>query len=258
MPQTLDWSKSGLNHAAPVSDWARPGSPRSGSFPAGGWPAAALLLPQGRNGPAFLAFPNFQVLFEWNKSFVYVTAAYFGTRLMGRRPSTLATLAGAERRADEGAAGNWRRAGMTWARSTAFWAKRPARRCRASRNAWACPPMPGPRRGCWTGSEAQGRSCVPRSRISCRIQRCEGAASERTCQISEDRGQRHPSAQVQLQPHRPAHRLGKVVRQQRDQVAARHRPGDAIEGRHAQHHPPLPSIRASAASPSEVKLPAEE
>ena len=38
----------------------------------------------GRNGPAFLAYPNFEVYFEWNKSFVYVTtAAYFGTRLMG-------------------------------------------------------------------------------------------------------------------------------------------------------------------------------
>ena len=39
---------------------------------------------QGRNGPAFLAYPNFEVFFEWNKSFVYVmTAAYFATRLEG-------------------------------------------------------------------------------------------------------------------------------------------------------------------------------
>ena len=38
----------------------------------------------GRNGPAFLAYPNFDVYFDWNKSFVYVTtAAYFGTRLEG-------------------------------------------------------------------------------------------------------------------------------------------------------------------------------
>ena len=42
------------------------------------------MLPQGRNGPAFLAYPNFEVYFEWNKSFVYVTtAAYFATRLEG-------------------------------------------------------------------------------------------------------------------------------------------------------------------------------
>ena len=38
----------------------------------------------GRNGPAFLAYRNFDVYFEWNKSFVYVTtAAYFATRLGG-------------------------------------------------------------------------------------------------------------------------------------------------------------------------------
>lgn len=83
-PQGLNWSKSGLNHSASVSDWAKAGvKPRSGSFPAGGM-TASLLLPQGRMGPAFLAYPNFRVLFEWNKSFVYVTtAAYFGTRLTG-------------------------------------------------------------------------------------------------------------------------------------------------------------------------------
>ena len=45
---------------------------------------ASVLLPMGRNGPAFLAYPNFEVYFEWNKSFVYVTtAAYFATRLSG-------------------------------------------------------------------------------------------------------------------------------------------------------------------------------
>ena len=45
---------------------------------------ASILLPQGRKGPAFIAYPNFRVYFEWNKSFVYVTtAAYFATRLEG-------------------------------------------------------------------------------------------------------------------------------------------------------------------------------
>jgi peptidoglycan hydrolase-like protein with peptidoglycan-binding domain len=45
---------------------------------------ASVLLPQGRNGPAFLAYPNYRVYFEWNQSFVYVlTAAYFATRLEG-------------------------------------------------------------------------------------------------------------------------------------------------------------------------------
>jgi peptidoglycan hydrolase-like protein with peptidoglycan-binding domain len=44
----------------------------------------------GRKGPAFIVYPNFNVLFEWNKSFVYVTtASYFGTRLQGAAPFTL-------------------------------------------------------------------------------------------------------------------------------------------------------------------------
>ncbi|MGB1333220.1 MAG: peptidoglycan-binding protein, partial [Paracoccaceae bacterium] len=48
---------------------------------------ASIILPQGRKGPAFIAYPNFQVYFEWNQSFVYVTtAAYFATRLEGASP----------------------------------------------------------------------------------------------------------------------------------------------------------------------------
>ena len=40
----------------------------------------------GRTGPAFLAYPNFSVLLEWNQSLTYVlTAGYFGTRLGGAK-----------------------------------------------------------------------------------------------------------------------------------------------------------------------------
>jgi len=47
-----------------------------------GWRAGEPWLQEV--GPAFLAYPNFEVYFEWNQSFVYVlTAAYFGTRLEG-------------------------------------------------------------------------------------------------------------------------------------------------------------------------------
>lgn len=85
LPETLDWSLSGLQTERPAADWAAMGvAPREGRF--ADLPAS-LLLPQGRKGPAFLAYPNFKVLFEWNKSFVYVTtAAYFATRLQGAAP----------------------------------------------------------------------------------------------------------------------------------------------------------------------------
>ncbi|NRB00070.1 MAG: lytic murein transglycosylase [Rhodobacteraceae bacterium] len=84
VPSGLNWEETGLGKTKRVSDWERLGiRARTGSLPARSL-QASVLLPQGRNGPAFLAYPNFDVYFEWNKSFVYVTtAAYFGTRLEG-------------------------------------------------------------------------------------------------------------------------------------------------------------------------------
>jgi lytic murein transglycosylase len=84
LPDNLDWSQTGLNHKSRVSAWANAGiTAREGSLGPSNL-QASVLLPMGRNGPAFLAYPNFDVYFEWNKSFVYVTtAAYFATRLSG-------------------------------------------------------------------------------------------------------------------------------------------------------------------------------
>jgi Putative peptidoglycan binding domain/Transglycosylase SLT domain len=45
---------------------------------------AALLLPMGRFGPAFLAYPNFHVYLKWNQSLNYaITAAHLAARLAG-------------------------------------------------------------------------------------------------------------------------------------------------------------------------------
>ena len=83
VPARMDWSQSGLRTVKPASDWAHLGvRARHGRLR--GDLSASLLLPQGHKGPAFLAYPNFRVLFEWNQSFTYVlTAAYFATRLEG-------------------------------------------------------------------------------------------------------------------------------------------------------------------------------
>ncbi|CUH82852.1 lytic murein transglycosylase [Thalassovita mediterranea] len=84
VPADMDWSLSGTAQALPISKWQAMGvRPRSGAWDGKGL-KAKLILPQGRKGPAFVAYPNFDVYFEWNQSFTYVlTAAYFGTRLMG-------------------------------------------------------------------------------------------------------------------------------------------------------------------------------
>ncbi|TPW30336.1 lytic murein transglycosylase [Pararhizobium mangrovi] len=88
IPNNLPWQKTGLHKSGmTVADWQRLGvHARSGSLPDPRL-SANLIMPQGRHGPTFLAYPNFNVYLEWNKSFIYTTtAAYFATRLAGAPP----------------------------------------------------------------------------------------------------------------------------------------------------------------------------
>ncbi len=84
VPQNLKWEEADLNIQHPVSQWATWGvKPVYGKLPEGSLPAS-LLLPMGRQGPAFLAYPNFKAFLGWNSAFVYsTTVAYFATRLAG-------------------------------------------------------------------------------------------------------------------------------------------------------------------------------
>ncbi|WP_333817055.1 lytic murein transglycosylase [Tabrizicola sp.] len=86
LPEGFDWALTGLDTEKPSEDWAALAvTPRNGPLAPG--LVGSILLPQGRKGPAFLVYPNYRVLFEWNKSFVYVTtAAYFATRIEGAKP----------------------------------------------------------------------------------------------------------------------------------------------------------------------------
>ncbi|UWQ33102.1 lytic murein transglycosylase [Leisingera sp. M527] len=84
IPQDLDLTLTGTGRKKSVAQWRGLGvSARDGKLPDPSL-RASLLLPQGHKGPAFLAYPNFDVYFEWNQSFTYVlTAAYFANRLKG-------------------------------------------------------------------------------------------------------------------------------------------------------------------------------
>ncbi|MEC3862652.1 lytic murein transglycosylase [Mesobacterium sp. TK19101] len=84
LPDDLDWSQTGVQAVKSVRDWDSLGvKPRSGRFLRSDL-SGSIIIPQGRKGPAFLAYPNFNVYFEWNQSFTYVlTAGYFATRLEG-------------------------------------------------------------------------------------------------------------------------------------------------------------------------------
>lgn len=84
VPADFPWMETGLNQRKSVSEWLSLGvRSRNGPLPSETL-MASLVLPQGRNGPAFLLYPNFDIYLEWNQSFVYtLTASYFATRLGG-------------------------------------------------------------------------------------------------------------------------------------------------------------------------------
>ena len=84
VPGDFDWSVAGRDIKLAVSEWRDRGvQARDGALPGGGL-RAALIAPQGRKGPKFLAYPNFDVFQEWNRSSVYsLTAAYTAMRIDG-------------------------------------------------------------------------------------------------------------------------------------------------------------------------------
>ena len=87
VPDVMPFEKTGLQPGMKAADWFALGvKPRDGDTSFGNL-EASLVLPQGRKGPAFVTYPNFNVYLEWNQSFIYTTsAAYFATRLAGAPP----------------------------------------------------------------------------------------------------------------------------------------------------------------------------
>ena len=84
LPKNFNWSLTGFRTTKFGKEWQKLGVRSSEGAMDTPQLSASIILPQGRFGPAFMVYPNFHVLFEWNKSFVYVTtAAYFATLLEG-------------------------------------------------------------------------------------------------------------------------------------------------------------------------------
>ena len=83
VPAEFDWAEADPKISHSGGEWSRAGvhgADGAALASTGSW----LWLPMGRNGPAFLAYPNFQAYLGWNKAMVYsTTAAYYATRLAG-------------------------------------------------------------------------------------------------------------------------------------------------------------------------------
>jgi lytic murein transglycosylase len=84
LTKELPWDKADLEILLPRSQWAEWGVVGvANKLPADDL-QASLLLPMGRNGPAFLAYPNFRVYTQWNQSLTYaMTAAHLADRMAG-------------------------------------------------------------------------------------------------------------------------------------------------------------------------------
>jgi len=84
VPENLPWQEADVNIQHPRSKWMAWGVKGAhASLPSDELPAS-LILPMGRLGPAFLAYPNFKAFLGWNSAMVYsTTVAYFATRLAG-------------------------------------------------------------------------------------------------------------------------------------------------------------------------------
>jgi lytic murein transglycosylase len=84
VPANLPWQEADLTITHARSQWVAWGvRPAYGTLPPDGL-EASMILPMGRHGPAFLAYPNFKAFLGWNSAYVYsTTVAYFATRLNG-------------------------------------------------------------------------------------------------------------------------------------------------------------------------------
>jgi lytic murein transglycosylase len=84
----IPWDQADLTIRHPRSKWAQWGVTAADGRPLpNDTLPASLLLTMGRNGPAFLAYPNFVAYTEWNNSLIYATTAgYLATRIAGAAP----------------------------------------------------------------------------------------------------------------------------------------------------------------------------
>ena len=88
LPRGMDTADAGRRNKQPMADWAARGVRRAdgSALPAGGAPAG-LMLPAGREGPAFLVTRNFDALYSYNAAESYGLAiAHLSDRLRGGAP----------------------------------------------------------------------------------------------------------------------------------------------------------------------------
>lgn len=85
LPKGFDYARAGLDRRRPLSAWRRMGVTEADGRPL---PRAdieaALIVPAGHRGPAFLVYHNFRVIMGWNRSQFYALAVgHLADRIAG-------------------------------------------------------------------------------------------------------------------------------------------------------------------------------
>jgi len=88
LPAGFDWELAGLERRKKLAEWQALGVRKidGRSLPAVDL-EASLVAPGGHKGPAFLVYPNFRVIMNWNRSVTYAIAVgHLADRLAGAGP----------------------------------------------------------------------------------------------------------------------------------------------------------------------------
>ena len=87
LPEHFDYSLAQLNSRKSTADWTKLGvlDVENNALP--NLENAAILLPQGGQGPAFMVFSNFDVIMDWNRSVNYaISVAHLANQFIADKP----------------------------------------------------------------------------------------------------------------------------------------------------------------------------
>lgn len=87
LPTNFDYSLAYLNNRKSVADWVRLGVFNIDDSALPALENAAIVLPQGWNGPAFMVFSNFDVIMDWNRSVNYaLSVGHLANQFVADKP----------------------------------------------------------------------------------------------------------------------------------------------------------------------------
>ncbi len=87
LPANFDYSSAQLQNRKSVADWVKLGVFNIDDSALPALDNAAILLPQGYQGPAFMVFSNFDMMMDWNRSVNYaLSVAHLANQFVGDKP----------------------------------------------------------------------------------------------------------------------------------------------------------------------------